>query len=134
MKVKPESRVMARSFRVGIGGLLLIALLTYLTFAAQYGNPFSSKNYVKAVFHDIHALQVKDPVRQNSKGIGRVSDITYENGNAVVTMQIELGGDYQVFKDATAYIGDTSAVGAKFIGISPGHPESGPLPEDTIPI
>ncbi|WP_445187811.1 MlaD family protein [Pseudonocardia sp. Cha107L01] len=134
MAVKPESRVMARSFQVGIGGVLLIALLTYLTFAAQYGNPFSSKNYIKAVFHDIHALQVKDPVRQNSKGIGRVSDISYENGNAVVTMQIELGGDYHAYKDATAYIGDTSAVGAKFIGISPGHSESGPLPDDTIPI
>jgi len=134
MAVKPESRVMARSFQVGIGGVLLIALLTYLTFAAQYGNPFSSKNYVTAVFHDIHALQVKDPVRQNSKGIGRVSDITYHNGNAVVTMQIELGGDYRVYRDATAYIGDTSAVGAKFIGIEPGHPESGPLPDNAIPL
>lgn len=132
--LKPESRVMARSFQVGIGGLALIALLTYLTFAAQYGNPFSSNTYVKAVFHDVHALQLKDPVRQNSKGVGRVTDISYENGSAVVTMQIEQGGDFPVYKDATAFIGDQSAVGAKFIGLLPGNPASGPLPNKVIPV
>lgn len=132
--VKPESRVMARSFWVGIGGLVFIGLVSYLTFAAQYGNPFSSKNYVKAVFHDIHALQLKDPVRQNSKAIGRVVDIDYQNGLAVVTMQIEEGGNYQVYKDASAYVGDQSAVGAKFVGIVPGNPASGPLANNTIPV
>src|ERR1700761_7335033 len=124
-KIKPEARVLRRSFYVGIGGIVVIAFLMYLTISAQYGNPLSSKNYIKAVFHDVHALQGKDPVRQNSKGIGRVTDIKYVNGAAVVTLQIETGGDYKVYKDATAYIGDQSAVGAKFVGINPGHPESG---------
>jgi phospholipid/cholesterol/gamma-HCH transport system substrate-binding protein len=82
----------------------------------------------------VHALQGKDPVRQNSKGIGRVTDIQYVNGAAVVTLQIETGGDYKVYKDATAYIGDQSAVGAKFVGVDPGHPEAGELPDQTIPI
>jgi phospholipid/cholesterol/gamma-HCH transport system substrate-binding protein len=132
--MKPESRALARSFKVGIGGILLIAFLTYLTFAAQYGNPFSSKNYITDVFQDTHSLQVKDPVRQFSKGIGRISDIRYENGAAVVTLQIELGGNYHVYRDATAYIGDTSAVGSKFVGLNPGTPEAGPLPGDTIPV
>lgn len=133
-KVKPEARVLRRSFYVGVGGIIVIAFLMYLTVSAQYGNPISSKNYIKAVFHDVHALQGKDPVRQNSKGIGRVTDIKYANGAAVVTLQIETGGDYKVYKDATAYIGDQSAVGAKFVGVNPGHPESGPLPDDTIPV
>lgn len=132
-KTKPESRVMARSFQVGIGGLLVIALLTYLTLEAQWGNPFSSNSYVKAVFHDVHALQLKDPVRQNSKGIGRVVDIAYQNGAAVVTLQIEEGGDFEVYRDATAFIGDQSAVGSKFVGLYPGNPASGPLPDNTIP-
>ncbi|HEY4007193.1 MAG TPA: MlaD family protein [Pseudonocardia sp.] len=132
--VKPESRAVSRSFIVGIGGLGLIVLLSYLTVAAQYGNPFGSMQYVKAVFHDVHALQLKDPVRQNSKGIGRVTQIDFDNGTAIVTMQIEQGGSYQVFKDASAFIGDQSAVGAKFVNISPGNPRSGPLPNDTIPI
>jgi phospholipid/cholesterol/gamma-HCH transport system substrate-binding protein len=131
--IKPESRVMARSFVVGIGGVGLVVLLSYLTLAAQWGNPFSSKSYVTAVFHDVHALQLKDPVRQNSKGIGRVTGIKYENGSAVVTLQIEESGNYQVYRDATAFIGDQSAVGSKFVGIFPGNPASGPLPNNVIP-
>src|SRR5436309_4769308 len=107
VKMKPESRHLRRSWQVGLGGLGLITVLVWLTFSAQYGNPFSSNNYVTAVFHDIHALQVKDPVRQNSKGIGRVSDIRYENGAAVVTLQIEEGGHFEAYNDATAYVGDT---------------------------
>ena len=132
-KLKPESRVVVRSFWVGLGGLVFISFLLYLTFSAQTGNPFSTKNYIKAVFHDTHALQGKDPVRQNSKGIGRVTAIDYRNGAAVVTLQIEEGGDYKVYNDATAYIGDTSAVGSKFVGINPGHPEAGPLKDNLIP-
>jgi phospholipid/cholesterol/gamma-HCH transport system substrate-binding protein len=117
---------------VGIGGLLVIGLLSYLTIAAQWGNPLTPKTYVTAVFHDIHALQLKDPVRQNSKGVGRVTDIEYHNGLAYVTLQIEEGGHYPVYSDATAFIGDQSAVGSKFVGIEPGTPASGPLPNMTI--
>jgi phospholipid/cholesterol/gamma-HCH transport system substrate-binding protein len=132
-KLKPESRVVVRSFWAGLGGLTFIGFLLYLTFSAQTGNPFSTKNYIKAVFHDTHALQGKDPVRQNSKGIGRVTAIDYRNGAAVVTLQIEQGGDYKVYNDATAYIGDTSAIGSKFVGINPGTPAAGPLQDNTIP-
>jgi phospholipid/cholesterol/gamma-HCH transport system substrate-binding protein len=132
--LKPESRAISRSFKVGVGGLIVIGLLTYLTLAAQYGNPFTPKTYVTAVFHDVHALQLKDPVRQNSKGIGRITDIQYRNGLAVVTLQIEEGGDYPIYRDATAFIGDQSAVGSKYVGINPGTPGTGPLPDMTIPV
>jgi phospholipid/cholesterol/gamma-HCH transport system substrate-binding protein len=132
--LKPESRVIQRSFFVGLGGLAVITILMYLTFSAQYGNPFASKTEIKAVFSDLHALQLKDPVRQNSKGIGRVIDIEYEKGSAVVTLQVEEGGDYKVYKNATAFVGDQSAVGSKFVGINPGTPESGELPGKVIPL
>jgi phospholipid/cholesterol/gamma-HCH transport system substrate-binding protein len=132
-KLKPESRHALRSFKVGIGGLLFIAFLCYMTLSAQNGNPLTSKTYVKAAFADIDTLSRKDPVRQFSKGIGRVIDIGYENGQAIVTLQIEKGGDYPVYKNATAAVKDQSAIGSKFVELNPGTPDAGALGDGVIP-
>jgi phospholipid/cholesterol/gamma-HCH transport system substrate-binding protein len=132
-KIKPESRAMARSFQVGIAGVAVIAFLVWITLEAQNGNPLSSKTYVKAAFENIDTLSRKDPVRQFSKGIGRVIDISYDHGQAVVTLQIEKGGDYPVYKNATAEVKDQSAVGSKFVELNPGTADAGPLGDGIIP-
>lgn len=130
--IKPESRTMARSFGAGVAGIIVLSVLLWLTFEAQYGMPFAPKTYVKVAFDNTDSLLVKDPVRQNSKGIGRVTGIEYADGRAVVTLQIEQGGDYEVYKNATASIQDQSAVGAKFVALDPGTPDAGRLGEDEI--
>lgn len=132
-KIKPESRKLVRSFQYGIGGIVVIGILVFLTFSAQYGLPLYPKTYVKAAFADVDQLALKDPVRQNSKGIGRVYDIAYENGQAIVTLQVELGSDYAVYKNATAKVQDQSAVGSKFVELNPGSPDAGPLGGEVIP-
>jgi phospholipid/cholesterol/gamma-HCH transport system substrate-binding protein len=132
-KLKPESRTLVRSFQVGVGGIIFIAFLMWITVEAQFGNPLADKTYVKAAFKDIDTLAIKDPVRQNSKGIGRVIDIQYGDGEAIVTLQIELGDGYRAYKNATASIQDQSAVGSKFVELRPGTPDSGELGDGVIP-
>lgn len=132
-KMKPESRTLVRSFQVGVGGIVFIAFLMWVTVEAQFGNPLEDKTYVKAAFRDIDTLAIKDPVRQNSKGIGRVIDIEYGDGEAIVTLQIELGDDYRAYRNATASIQDQSAVGSKFVEIRPGTPDAGELGDGVIP-
>jgi phospholipid/cholesterol/gamma-HCH transport system substrate-binding protein len=94
--------------------------------------PFAKTTEVKALISDVHSLRANDAVRQNSKRIGRVSDVEYQDDAALVTM--ELDGDVEVFKDAHAAVWDLSALATKFIELDPGTPRTGELGDSPIPV
>jgi phospholipid/cholesterol/gamma-HCH transport system substrate-binding protein len=85
--------------------------------------PFRKTTIVQAMVADVHSLKPNDDVRQNSRRIGRVSEVEYEDGAALVTM--ELDGDVEIYRDANAAIWDLSALATKFVELDPGTPESG---------
>ncbi|WP_181780145.1 MlaD family protein [Pseudonocardia pini] len=130
-KVKPEIRDRKRAFVVGIGGLVFVGFVLYFAFNSLAGVPFVPRGYVKAAFDNVDSLQVRDLVRQNSKRIGSVDSIEFEDGEAVVTMKLDDSG-YQAFSDASAVIWDQSALGTKFVELQPGTPAAGPLGEDEV--
>ncbi|WP_110207800.1 MlaD family protein [Nocardioides daejeonensis] len=124
-KVTPELRNRALAFRAGLVVLAAIMVLVYVTFKAQTGLPMRTTTKVQAIVSDVHSLRVNDAVRHHSSRIGRVSDIEYKDDAALVTM--ELDGDVDVYRDATAAIWDLSALATKFVELNPGTSESGRL-------
>lgn len=131
-KVTPELRSRALAFRSGFIVLAVIAALLYITFKAQTGMPFRTTTKVQALVSDVHSLKPNDAVRQHSSRIGRVSDIEYRDGAALVTM--ELDGEVEMYRDASAAIWDLSALATKFVELDPGTAAAGELGSEPIPV
>lgn len=125
IKVTPEFRAGALSFRAGMLVLMAIVIVLFVAFKAQTGMPFAPTTTVRAYFSDVGALKANDMVRENSKIIGRVSGIEYANGRALVTMS--LTGHVPVFANASATIWDLSALATKFVELTPGTSGSGAI-------
>lgn len=121
----PEARRQIASMRVGLVVLALTAVALWLTFKSQTGWPLAPTTEVKAAFGNVHSLKVNDDVRQDSKRIGRVSAVEYDDGKAIVTM--ELKGHRDVYADASALLWDQSALATKFVELDPGDAKTGPL-------
>lgn len=119
-----------RTLLVGLVGIAVIGAIVSLAIMAPSGLPGMPKTTVKATFGDVGILQVGNDVRENSERIGEVSDVSYEKGRAVVTL--ELDGEVDVYRDARASIWDQSALAKKFVELDRGHPEAGPLGDQII--
>lgn len=131
IKVTPEFRARALAFKAGLVVLVVLSAVLFVTFKAQTGMPFAKTTEVQALVSDVHSLRANDAVRQHSKRIGRVSGIEYQDGAALVTM--ELDGDVEVYRDAKAELWDLSALATKFVELDPGTRASGELGGQPIP-
>jgi phospholipid/cholesterol/gamma-HCH transport system substrate-binding protein len=131
-RTTPELRSAAASFRMGLFVLAGVLVLLYLTFKAQTGMPFAPTTEVKAQMEDVHSLRVNDGVRHMSKRVGRVSDIEYQDGVALVTLTLD--GRVDVYQDATAAVWDVSALATKYVELDYGSEDAGDLGEDAIPV
>ncbi|EGD43733.1 LigA [Nocardioidaceae bacterium Broad-1] len=131
IKVTPEFRTRALAFKAGLIVLVVLAGILFVTFKAQTGMPFAKTTEVQALVSNVHSLRANDAVRQFSKRIGRVSSIDYQDGAALVTM--ELDGDVDVYRDAHVELWDLSALATKFVALDPGTPESGEIGDEPIP-
>ncbi|RJS46733.1 MlaD family protein [Nocardioides cavernaquae] len=131
IKVTPEFRARALAFKAGMVVLVLVSALLFVTFKAQTGMPFAKTTEVQALVSDVHSLRANDAVRQNSRRIGRVSEVDYQDGAALVTMVLD--GEVKVYRDAHAAVWDLSALATKFVELNPGTPEAGALGATPIP-
>jgi phospholipid/cholesterol/gamma-HCH transport system substrate-binding protein len=131
MPGRHEKRLVKRSLIAGILALAAVSFILYLATTAHTGMPWSRYTTVRASFTKVDSLQAGNDVRQNSYRIGQVLDISYQDGNAVVTLQLD--GDKAVYSDARAQLWDLSTLGTKFVELDPGHPASGPLGSSIIP-
>jgi phospholipid/cholesterol/gamma-HCH transport system substrate-binding protein len=128
----PVERKAARTVGAGVVVLVTILVLFYLTFKSQTGLPFEPHTEVKASISDLHSLRTNDDIRENSKRIGRVKSIDFApDGKALVTMELE--GNVPVYRDAHAAIWDYSALATKFIELTPGTEQAGPIDDGVIP-
>lgn len=131
IKVTPELRSRSLAFRAGLIVLVLLAGVLYLTFKAQTGMPFAKTTEVQVLVNDVHSLRANDAVRQNSRRIGRVSEVEYQDDAALVTMVLD--GDVEVYRDAKVELWDLSALATKFVELDPGTPQAGELGDQPIP-
>ncbi|WP_406691930.1 MlaD family protein [Saccharopolyspora sp. ID03-671] len=125
------SQSTTRSFVAGLGGLAVLGGVVLLGVTASSGVPGAPVTTVRAEFDQVGAsLKVGNDVRENSSRVGRVAALTYENGHAVATL--ELDGNVPVYKDAKAEVWDQSALAKKVVEIDRGHEATGPLGDQPI--
>jgi phospholipid/cholesterol/gamma-HCH transport system substrate-binding protein len=104
-------------------GILALAMLAFKV--GNLGTVDVKDAYaLKARFDNIGGLKVKSPVTMAGVRIGRVSDITFDNGRyqAVVTMSVD-GRYKKIPSDTSASILTSGLLGEQYVGLEPGGAE-----------
>jgi len=123
---------------VGAITLLVAIVAVFLSYNANSGLPFVPTYDLKAEFSNAANLVVGNDVRIGGQRVGAVSEITPlpgENGEPP-TAELELKLEESVDPlpvDSTMIIRPRSALGLKYVEITPGESEEGFDPGDTIP-
>jgi phospholipid/cholesterol/gamma-HCH transport system substrate-binding protein len=127
MAARPLHRDHARRIVIGIGVILGFILVGYIGGLVQTGGalPGMSYRYVTASFEDVGTLKTGKQVKQNGVPVGTVSKIEYVDGLAEVTLRLD--GGTKVYQDAAATVGNSSALGKKFLDFDAGTPAAGEL-------
>lgn len=122
-----------RRFVIGVVTLVVGSVIAYVGITVQGGGELPFKDYttVTAQFDDLGTLKPAQKVTQNGVRVGEITDIEIVGDNAEVTMRLD--GRHDVYKDATARIGNESALGKKYIDLDPGTEAAGPLGKTPIP-
>lgn len=122
-----------RRFAIGLVTLVVGSVIAYVGITVQGGGELPFKDYttVTAQFDDLGTLKPAQKVTQNGVRIGQITGIHIVGDNAEVTMRLD--GERRLYRDATARIGNESALGKKYIDLNPGTRESGPLGGNPIP-
>lgn len=124
---KPVHRDDVRRFLIGVVTVGLGASIAYVGITVQGGGELPLKSYttVRAVFEDVGTLKPQQKVTEDGVRVGLVTDIAYVDGAARVTMRLD--GVRPLYQDASAEIGNESALGKKFVDLDPGTAQAGPL-------
>jgi phospholipid/cholesterol/gamma-HCH transport system substrate-binding protein len=117
-----------KSLELWVGLFVAAGLLAVVMLAFKVGNLATADVLdaytVKARFDNIGGLKVKSPVTMAGVRVGRVSDISFDNGKyqALVTMAID--GRYQkIPADSAGAILTSGLLGEQYIGIEAGGDE-----------
>ncbi|MCW2856601.1 MAG: hypothetical protein JWR52_2216 [Marmoricola sp.] len=125
MRPEPIHRDDARRVVYGVVTLLLLVAVAVIGGIVQRGGalPGRSYTYVTADFTNVGILKPGKEVRQNGVRIGQVASISYtKQHTARVVMRLE--GNHVIHRDATAAIGNVSALGKKYVELSIGSDTS----------
>ena len=102
-----------------------IALFMLAMKASNLTNVSTADSYqVSARFSNIGGLNIKSPVKASGVLVGRVSDISYDEGSheALVTLSIEKQFD-RFPSDTSASIYTAGLLGEQYVGLHPGAEE-----------
>ncbi len=129
----PMHRDDARTLVIGVATLVALLVAGLIGATVQTGGalPGRTYTYVTADFEDVGTLGPGKDIRIDGVRVGQVSEIDYTSaGTARVQMRLE--GDYDVRRDATASVGNVSALGKKFISLDLGSEKSTALGDDVL--
>jgi virulence factor Mce-like protein len=118
--------------------LLALGVLVYLLSHEYFRLPFLGGSHygLHAAFSDAAGLGAGNhsPVTVAGVPLGRVTDVRYQGGLAVATLELPESAKGKVFADAQARVIPRSALQDLMVDITPGSPAAGPLPPgSTIP-
>ncbi|MFN2611802.1 MAG: MlaD family protein [Solirubrobacterales bacterium] len=94
--------------------------------------PFTASRYqVQVIFPDAQGLDPKDGPSAAVAGspVGKVTDVRYENGRALVTLELDPEVRGKIFADASARVRPASALQNLLVNVDPGSPQTGRLPD-----
>ncbi|GAA3528166.1 MlaD family protein [Nocardioides daeguensis] len=123
-----------RRFAIGVVTVTIGLLIAYVGVTVQGGGKLPLKKYtdVRADFATVGTLKPQQKVTVKGVRVGVVSDIEYVDGHARVTLRLD--GDRDVYRDATARVGNESALGKKYVDLDPGTAAAGELGSAPIPV
>lgn len=131
--MKKKSGLRGRSMMVGAFVIVLFAGACVLGVTAQRGLPGATTTTVRAAFNDVGALRVGDDVRIGGVRVGQVGAITLQDGRAVARLDLsDVSKVYQNATATTATVGARSALGLKYVALTPGTPVAGEIPPGQV--
>lgn len=109
-----------------------IAFVGYTLEKKSIALPFAAEPYeIEVVLADAKGLDELDEPAAAVAGspAGRVTDVRYEDGQAIATLRLDSGLRGRIFADASASLRPASALQNLTVNVDAGSPASGPLPE-----
>jgi virulence factor Mce-like protein len=123
---------------VGAVTVLVVIVAVFLAYNANNGLPFVSTYNLKARLPNADALVKGNEVRVGGVRVGIVKSVKpVQTGNGEVAAELSLSLDKNVEPlpvDSTMMVRPKSALGLKFLQITPGHSSKGFKPGETIPV
>lgn len=115
-------RGMKTELKVGIFTLIVIAILSFMTFKVSDFEWIKKDGYTIYVdFNNIAGLEVKTKIRIAGVDAGVVDAISLKEGRARVVLR--MNRDVNIYSDASAAIKATGLLGDKFLSINAGSKE-----------
>jgi virulence factor Mce-like protein len=132
------SGVASSPILVGAVTVLVIIVAVFLAYNANNGLPFVSTYNLKARVPNADALVKGNEVRIGGVRVGvvkKVVPVQLENGKAVAELSLSLDKNAEPLPvDSTITIRPKSALGLKFLQVTPGSSEEGFKAGETIPV
>jgi phospholipid/cholesterol/gamma-HCH transport system substrate-binding protein len=112
----PSRRTLAL---LGVLALAVLGAFLYVGFTAARRLPFASYYYVAGAFRSADNIGRQDQVRMGGVRVGQVDSTRVQRGLAIVRLQLE-HGIAPLRSDTTLQVRPLSAVGTRFVEITPG--------------
>ena len=132
MSNRPIQRLTASPVLVGALTTLIVIVAVFLAYNANNGLPFVPTYQVSVIVPDSNALVRNNDVRVGGVRIGTVQEVTpVQNADGSVDAKLDLKLDKSVDPlpvDSTFVVRSRSALGLKYLQITPGHSSEG-LPQ-----
>jgi virulence factor Mce-like protein len=132
------SGVASSPILVGAVTVLVVIVAVFLAYNANNGLPFVSTYNLKARVPNADALVKGNEVRIGGVRVGivkKVVPVQLENGNVAAELTLSLDQSAEPLPvDSTLTVRPKSALGLKFLQVTPGTSEKGFEPGETIPV
>jgi phospholipid/cholesterol/gamma-HCH transport system substrate-binding protein len=103
----------------GLGALLFLALKV----GNMTGFDSASTYTVRAKFENIGGLKPRAPIKSAGVVVGRVSDISFDNGSYEAVVSMKLDSRFKFPKDTSAAIMTSGLLGEQYIALEAGGEE-----------
>lgn len=118
---------------IAVQVVVALAFVGYTLAKKSIRLPLSGEAYqVQVRFADAQGLDRLDEPAAAVAGtpLGSVTDVEYDNGEALATLTFDDQVRGKLFADASVSIRPASALQNLLVNVDPGSPDAGPLPED----
>ena len=111
---------MSQAVKVGIFGVIALAVLAYLILQVEQWSPFAPEGVrYEAAFDSVAGLDDKASVRVAGVVVGRVDGVGLSDDRALVTLLLER--PVELRQGASARIANLGILGDKFVRSTPGR-------------
>jgi phospholipid/cholesterol/gamma-HCH transport system substrate-binding protein len=125
-----------KSIDVWVGLFVLLGVVSLLFLALKAGNMSSvsfAKTYsVSGKFDNIGGLKPQSPVKAAGVVVGRVGDISFDNGSFQAIVRLDLDEGHKFPKDSSLKILTSGLLGEQYVGIEAGGDEKNLAQGDRI--